>query len=197
MIDLFERSFNQPPPLQLSGIKTWLRPAHHDDWAAWAELRGQSRDFLEKWEPLWPVDALTKGAFQRRLKRQYDEWRHDLAYHLLAFRVGDNALVGGLSLTNVRRGVTQTGTLGYWCGQPFAHQGHISEAARLLLDHAFGALALHRIEAGCLPENVPSRGLLKKVGLREEGLARGYLRINGNWADHVLFGITREEWVKL
>lgn len=196
MINLFENSFNPPPPLQISGKKTWLRAPHHDDWQQWAELRGTSREFLQKWEPTWPVDCLTKGAWQRRLKRQYDEWRHDIAYNLLAFRVGDNALVGGLSLTNVRRGVTQTATLGYWCGQPFARQGHMSEAVKLLLDHSFGALALHRVDAGCLPANVPSRGLLQKVGMREEGYARGYLRINGNWEDHVLFGITREEWLK-
>lgn len=196
MISLFDNGYNQPPPLQLSGEKTWLRPPHMDDWQQWAELRAQSRDFLQKWEPTWPADCLTKGSWQRRLKRQYEEWRHDMAYNLLAFRAGDNVLVGGLSLTNVRRGVTQTATLGYWCGQPFAHQGHTSEAVRLLLDHAFGALALHRIEAGCLPDNLPSRGLLQKVGLREEGYARGYLRINGEWADHVLFGVTKEEWVK-
>jgi len=197
MINLFENSFNQPPPLQLSGQRTWLRPPQMDDWQSWAQLRGESREFLQKWEPTWPVDCLTKASWQRRLKRQYEEWRHDMAYNLLAFRVGDNALVGGLSLTNVRRGVTQTATLGYWCGQPFARQGHMSEAVKLLLNHCFGPLALHRVEAGCLPHNIASRSLLQKVNMREEGYARGYLRINGKWEDHVLFGMTREEWLEL
>lgn len=197
MIDLFDRASNQPPPLLLSGERTFIRPAQMDDWKDWASLRGQSRVFLQPWEPTWPDDALTRAAWQRRLRRHYDEWRNDLAYNLLAFRQEDGALVGGLSLTNVRRGVIQTGTLGYWCGQPFARQGHISAAVRLLLDHAFGALALHRVEAGCLPSNIPSRDLLRKVGLREEGLAKGYLRINGNWEDHLLFALTRNEWATL
>lgn len=194
MIELFDRSLANPPPLMLSGQKVWLRPPQMEDWESWAALRGSSRAFLEPWEPSWPVDCLTRGAFQRRLKRHYEEWRHDIGYSLLILRCGDNTLVGGLSLTNVRRGVTQTGTLGYWCGQPHTRQGYTGEAVQLLLEHAFGALALHRIEAGCLPVNIPSKKLLVRAGFREEGYARGYLRINGKWEDHVLFGLTREEW---
>jgi ribosomal-protein-alanine N-acetyltransferase len=193
MIDMFG-SGQSLPPLQLSGKSVWLRPPQAEDWQAWAELRAVSREFLVPWEPSWPADCLTKGAWQRRLKRQFEEWRHDLGYALFFFRNTDNALMGGLSLTNVRRGVAQTGTLGYWIGQPYARQGYTSDAVRTLCEHAFGTLALHRIEAGCLPANLASRKLLQKVGFREEGYARSYLRINGKWEDHVLFGLVREEW---
>lgn len=193
MMELFDRSLANPPPLHLSGSKVWLRPPQIDDWAEWATLRSESRDFLEPWEPTWPADCLTKSAWQRRLRRQYEDWRRDAGYAILVFRNSDMAMVGGLSLTNVRRGVTQTGTLGYWCGKKFAHQGYISEAVMLLREHAFGALALHRIEAGCLPRNIASRNLLTKCGFREEGYAQGYLRINGKWEDHVLFGLTRDD----
>jgi [ribosomal protein S5]-alanine N-acetyltransferase len=193
MIDVFPNP--QPfPPLQLSGRQVWLRPPQAEDWQAWAELRAASRDFLVPWEPSWPADCLTKGAWQRRLKRQFEEWRHDLGYSLLFFRSSDNTLLGGLSLTNVRRGVAQTGTLGYWIGQPFARHGYTTDAVRALCQHAFGPLALHRIEAGCLPGNFASRKLLEKVGFKEEGYARSYLRINGKWEDHVLFGLLREEY---
>lgn len=185
MIDIFSSSPNLPE-VQLSGKNVWLRPPQAEDWQAWADLRAQSREFLVPWEPSWPADCLTRSAWQRRLKRQFEEWRHDLGYSLLFFRSSDNTLMGGLSLTNVRRGVAQTGTLGYWIGQPFSRQGYSSDAVRTLCAYAFGPLALHRIEAGCLPANMASRKLLEKTGFKQEGYARSYLRINGKWEDHIL-----------
>ena len=193
MMELFGSAPPAPPPVQLSGAQVWLRPAHLTDWPAWAELRESSRAFLTPWEPSWPIDCLTKGAWQRRLRRQYDEWKNDSAYNFLFFRAQDQALLGGVTLSHIRRGVTQTGTLGYWIGQRYARQGYTADAVRAVCTYALGAQALHRLEAGCLPHNMPSRKLLQRVGFREEGLARGYLRINGQWEDHVLFGILRED----
>ncbi len=188
---MFSAPLIPPSPMQLSDERVWLRPPQESDWQSWADLRQESKDFLVPWEPSWPADSLTKSAWQRRLKRQYEEWRLDVGYHLLFFKVSDQTLLGGVSLTNVRRGVAQMGTLGYWIGKPFARQGYTSAAVKLLCAHAFGALALHRIEAGCLPSNLASRRLLTSVGFQEEGLARNYLRINGQWEDHVLFGMVK------
>lgn len=196
MIDLFS-NIPEIPHMQLSGRKVWLRPALQDDWAVWARLREDSRDFLTPWEPTWPVDCLTRSAWQRRLTRQYEEWRHDLGYSLLIFSSDTQTMVGGINLTQLRRGVSQTASLGYWMGAPHIRKGYMREAIGLLLDYAFDHLTLHRIEAGCLPQNLPSRSLLKGLGFREEGYARGYLRINGAWEDHVLFGMLREEWAQL
>jgi len=94
--------------------------------------------------------------------------------------------VGALTLSNVRRGVAQTGTLGYWIGEPHARRGYMTSAVRLMCDFAFRHLGLHRVEAACLPQNTPSIGLLRKTGFAE-GLARGYLKIAGEWRDHLLF----------
>ena len=112
---------------------------------------------------------------------------------LFVLRAADNQLLGGLSLLNVRRGVAQTASLGYWIGRPHAHQGYMTEAISAALDFAFARLGLHRVEAACLPHNGPSRGLLAKSGFREEGFARDYLKINGRWQDHVLFSILRDD----
>src|SRR5205085_694757 len=95
---------------------------------------------------------------------------------------------GGITLSNIRRGVAQMGSLGYWCGQPFTRQGYTLAAVRAVGDFAFRTLSLHRLEAACLPENGPSRRLLAKAGFVEEGYAAAYLKINGAWKDHVLFG---------
>ena len=182
------------PAVRLDGPRCYIRPARSCDWQAWAELRGISREFLTPWEPTWSDDALTRRSFRRRLRRQAQEWREDCGYSFLVFDRATNLLTGGLGLNNVRRGVAQTATLGYWVGQPFARQGYISGGTRLVLQFAFAQLGLHRVEAACLPNNDASRGLLEKAGFTREGYARGYLRINGRWCDHILFGMTREEW---
>ncbi len=185
----------QPPSeLQLSGQKVWLRAPLLDDWRAWSALRGASRDFLIPWEPTWPDDAITKAAFIRRLDRQYESWRLDMGYDFLIFRASDQALLGGCVLFNVRRGMTQTAALGYWMGQPFARQGYMHDALSALCRYAFLTLNLHRLEAGVIPSNLPSRGLLQGLGFREEGYAKSYLKINGAWQDHVLYGVLQDEW---
>ncbi len=171
----------------IAGDGVYLRAPQPGDFAAWAALREQSREFLMPWEPVWPPDDLTRGAFRRRLRRYVEDQRADLAYAFLVFRSEDNALVGGLTLANIRRGVAQAGSLGYWIGAPFAHRGHMSAAVRALLIYAFGALRLHRVEAACIPGNTPSIGLLEKCGFTREGYARRYLCINGVWHDHLLY----------
>lgn len=181
------------PPVRLARGGIYLRPPAPADWEAWATLREASAAFLTPWEPVWPVDALTKASYQHRLRRQLSEWRAGEGYHFLIFREAGDTLLGGLSLTNVRRGVAQTAVLGYWLGEPFARQGAMSEAVRAALGFAFVELELHRVEAACLPRNEPSRRLLEKLGFRREGLAKGYLRIAGRWEDHLLFAMLADE----
>ena len=99
---------------------------------------------------------------------------------------------GGITLRNILRGVAQTGTLGYWIGEPHARRGYTLEAVDALARFAFGRLGLHRLEAACCPDNDASRRLLLKAGFELEGRARGYLKIDGRWRDHLLFGKVRE-----
>jgi ribosomal-protein-alanine N-acetyltransferase len=108
-------------------------------------------------------------------------------------RESDDALLGGCTLSNVRRGVTQCCTLGYWIGSKFANQGYMTRAVKALIPFVFRTLGLHRIEAACLIGNDASRKLLMRTGFHQEGLARRYLLINGEWADHLLFALLREE----
>ena len=173
--------------------RVYLRPARQSDWRAWADLRSESRDFLVPWEPSWSSDALSRAAFRRRLRSHEAEWQRGTGYSFLLFRSDDDALVGGVTLSNVRRGVAQSASLGYWVGEPFARQGYMTEGLRAILDFAFDRLALHRIEAACLPGNRASQGLLLKSGFKEEGYSRQYLRINGRWQDHRLFAVLQDD----
>jgi ribosomal-protein-alanine N-acetyltransferase len=173
------------PPIVGEGIV--LRSPQMADYPAWAALREGSREFLTPWEPTWPADDLTRAAFRQRIKRYAEDVRGDQAYPFFLFRKTDDALVGGLALANIRRGVAQAGSLGYWVGAPFVRQGYMTAAVRALLPAAFELLRLHRVEAACIPTNIASVKLLEKTGFRREGYARSYLCINGMWQDHVLY----------
>ena len=178
-------SFSETMPA-IAGAGVMLRVPQSGDYAEWAALREASRAFLTPWEPTWPADDLTRGAFRRRLKRYADDQRSDLAYAFLIFRSDDNALVGGLTLANIRRGVAQAGSIGYWIGAPFARKGYMTAAVRALIPFCFRTLRLHRLEAACIPGNTASIRLLEKTGFTREGYARSYLCINGVWQDHLL-----------
>lgn len=182
------------PSVRLQGPRLHLRPPRRNDWADWAQLRTQSRDFLKPFEPSWTSDSLSRGAFRRRLHRYGLDWREDEGYSFFIYRNEDEALLGGIGLANLRRGVAETASLGYWIGLPFARKGYMQEALGLTLAYGFDRLGLHRIEAACLPANVPSRSLLEKLNFREEGYAKRYLCIDGRWQDHVLYALLVEEW---
>ena len=173
----------------LEGDTVYLRPPQIGDWQAWAELRAASRAFLEPWEPKWAEGALTRTAFRRRLRRQARESREDTGYGFFVFRRGGQELLGGVNLSNIQRGVAMSCSVGYWVGMHNARQGVMGDALGAILPFVFGRLGLHRLEAACLPANVASERLLRKLGFQREGYARNYLRINGAWQDHLLFAL--------
>ena len=183
-------SFSEQLPA-VAGDGVILRAPQNSDFAEWAALREASREFLTPWEPTWPADDLTRASFRRRIKRYFEDQRSDLAYPFFIFRKSDNGLIGGLTLSNIRRGCAQAGCLGYWMGAAHARQGHMTAAVAAVLPFAFGALRLHRVEAACIPANIASIRLLDKTGFRREGFARLYLCIDGLWQDHLLFARLR------
>jgi ribosomal-protein-alanine N-acetyltransferase len=176
----------------LDGEHVRLRPPRMADYAEWSELRRSSKTFLQPWEPTWPTDDLTRASFRRRLAIYARDLDLGQGYAFFVFRKSDDRLVGGINLRDVRRGVAQSGALGYWIGEAYARQGHTVDAVRTVSRFAFQRLGLHRLDAACLPENKASHRLLLKAGFDEEGRARAYLKIDGRWADHLLFGLVNE-----
>ena len=175
--------------LRLEGDGVVLRPPRASDHPAWSDLRRRSRAFLQPWEPAWPVDDLSRSAYRRRLMAYQRDMDLGTGYSFLVLRAADQELVGGITLSNIRRGVAQMGTVGYWAGEPYVRNGHTLAAVRAVCGFALGRMGLHRLEAACLPENEPSRRLLLKAGFELEGRATAYLKINGDWRDHLLFGM--------
>ncbi|HEV2001010.1 MAG TPA: GNAT family protein [Xanthobacteraceae bacterium] len=178
--------WSEPLPI-LEGEGVFLRMPQMADFAEWARLRAESRAFLSPWEPTWPADDLTRGAFRRRMRRHARELREDLGYPFLVFRTADRVLVGGVTLSNVRRGVAQAANLGYWVGAPHMREGYMTAAVAALVRFAHGQLRLRRIEAACLPNNAASVRLLEKLNFVREGYAREYLCIAGIWQDHLMY----------
>ena len=189
--------FAPDPTPELHGPRVELRAPRMRDFDAWRKLRLASRDFLKPFEPRWTEADLTRRAYTMRLARGRNEARQGTDYSFFVFET-DGAhpvLAGGVTISNVRRRAAQHANLGYWMGAAFAGRGLMTEAVAAVIPFVFGELGLHRLHAAFLPHNIASRRVLEKNGFREEGYAENYLQIDGKWADHVLFALTREALV--
>jgi [ribosomal protein S5]-alanine N-acetyltransferase len=176
------------PDHECRGSWTYLRAPRVDDFELWRDLRRNSRCFLEPWEPVWQDDEFLLSSFRRRISHYGKLARDDQAYPFFIFTAGEGKLLGAITLSNIRRGVAQMGTLGYWTGASYANTGVMTDALHAITTFARNDLDLNRLEAACLPSNIPSIKLLAKAGFEREGFARSYLKINGNWEDHILWG---------
>ncbi len=176
---------------ELSTGRLVMRPPQMRDFEQWARLRRDSQDFLSPWEPQWSRDHLTSRAFRNRVVWAERAIRQGEAFPLFLFRQKDGQVVGGVTLSNIRRQPAQAATLGYWVGEAYAMRGYMTEALTVVRDHAFSALDLSRLEAACLPDNTASRRLLERCGFRYEGVAQAYLQIDGGWRNHVLYAALR------
>jgi len=171
----------------ITGKSIVLRHPEISDHTEWASLRADSRKFLQPWEPTWPNDDLERAAFRGRIRRYNHEIAAGTGLPFFICEKGTGKIMGGITLGNIRRGVSQCGHIGYWIGERHSGRGIMSEAVSLLCDHAFRACGLHRLEAACIPDNTRSIRILEKAGFTREGYLRSYLKINGAWRDHVLF----------
>ena len=181
---------------KLTGERVFLRPPKRRDALKWQKLRMSSKSFLVPWEPSWDASSCTRRAYLRYFKNSNYLANMDRAYSFLIFKIDDKALLGGINIGNVRRGVSQSASLGYWIGEKHSRNGYMKEALKLLIPSLFVDLRLNRIEAATLEENIASKNLLKKIGFKKEGVLRKYLKINGNWKDHILYGLLENDFKK-
>ncbi|KAA3503045.1 MULTISPECIES: GNAT family N-acetyltransferase [Rhizobium/Agrobacterium group] len=169
-----------------------LRLPRYSDFRQWHVLRSESRQFLQPWEPTWRPDELTEGSYRTRVVRNGQEFSSGTAVSFLLFEK-ETLLVGGITIGYIRRGAAQSCMIGYWVGERHAARGHMSAALKLVIPYIFNGLQLHRIEAACIPENFKSIRLLENAGFQREGLLREYLKINGQWRDHMMFSLLADQ----
>ena len=185
--------FGRRRPIRLETERMALRLPQHSDFSAWTALRQDSRDFLVPWEPTWSPDHLSRKAFTNRVYWAQRASRAGTAIPFFLERNVDGALLGAITIDNIRRGPAQMATIGYWIGAPHARQGYMAEAIDAVTRHAFTVLDLSRIEAACLPDNAASRAALERAGFKYEGVAQSFLQINGRWRTHVLYANLRHD----
>ena len=179
---------------KLTGERVFLRPPKRRDALKWQKLRMSSKSFLVPWEPSWDASSCTRRAYLRYFKNSNYLANMDRAYSFLIFKTEDKILLGGINVGNVRRGVSQSASLGYWIGEKYSRNGYMKEALKILIPSLFVDLRLNRIEAATLEENIASKNLLKKIGFKKEGVLRKYLKINGAWRDHILYGLLENDF---
>lgn len=191
---LFSRLLNQE--ILVADKSLYLRQPAEGDFAAWVELRRNSRNFLVPWEPMWPEDDLTRIGYRRRLKAYDYQRQNGTGRTYFIFNRVTHTLLGGISLTRITHGTTRSAMLGYWMGVDHAGKGHMRKSVPAVVKFAFENLKLKRVEAACVPGNDTSINLLKKCGFREEGFARQYLEINGKREDHILLATLPSDYTQ-
>ncbi len=181
--------------LELPGWRIRLATLVESDYEAWLAVRTRCRSWLVPWEPrskgapLAPEDAV---SFSARCGMRERERQLGSGFGFGIFVEGRFA--GEITLSSIQRGPFQNGAIGYWIDQELAGSGFVPEAVVVVLQFAFETLRLHRIEVAIIPRNVASRRVVEKLALRNEGVALGFLEINGEWEDHVRYAMTSEEW---
>lgn len=185
---------NQTPTLNYKGLV--LRAPTAEDYKEWRKVRLESRRFLKPYEPRWTEADLSQHIYRIRLKRSHKASIRGSEFTFLVFNEPSEGgeLVGGVTLSNIRRRVAQQVNLGYWMSAQHAGKGIMTRAVAGVLPFVFEGLGLHRVHAACLPDNIASRRVLEKNRFREEGYAESYLQIDGAWRDHVLYALTRERY---
>ena len=181
---------------EITGRKVILRPPQYSDWKAWADERKKNKLYLQPWEPLWSINELERSSFVKRV-RMFERLSHnDQAYSFLIFTSDNEDFIGEVNISNVQRGIIQSCTIGYWIAKDCEGKGMMSESLELVKEFIFNELKLHRIEAACLPHNMPSLKVLLKNGFIKEGTARKLLKINDKWQDHTVLSFILDDFKK-
>jgi len=183
----------QPPDLVPAAApesaRVGLRVLARDDRAEFLALARQSHRLHRPWT--YPPERADQ--FDELYRRS----RRDDFVCLLAYRLDDGRITGVFTISQIVRGAFQSAYLGYYAHEAHAGQGLMREAIAQVVDHAFSALGLHRIEANIQPGNAPSIALARGAGFRLEGFSPRYLLIGGQWRDHERYAITADEWAAL
>ncbi len=179
-------------PARLGAGPVGLRPIHRGDQAAWREVRHRNAEWLRPWEATVPDPSREQiPTFTQMVRRLRVEARDGRSMPFVV--TYEDHLVGQLTVGGIGWGSLRCGHIGYWIDRRVAGRGVMPTAVALAADHCFRAAGLHRIEINIRPENMASRRVVEKLGLRLEGTRPRYLHIDGGWRDHLAYAITAEE----
>jgi ribosomal-protein-alanine N-acetyltransferase len=185
-------------PVSLEDGRVGLRPLRVRDATAWSEVRIRNEAWLAPWEgrpesqaPATWEERHSGPVFAAMLRNARKEARAGRSLPMAI--TYDGRLAGQVTASHIVRGAWDSTAVGYWVDGALAGRGVLPTALALLVDHCFGSVGLHRVEASIRPENAASRRVVEKLGFREEALHLRYLFIDGAWRDHLSFAVTRED----
>lgn len=161
------------------------RLASVDDAEELAAVVAANRAFLAPWEPLRDEAFFTVAGQREQLERALDGYAREANVPLMI--VDSGAVVGRLNLNGVTRGALQGCSLGYWVSRSCNGRGLASAAVADAVSLAFGVMGLHRLEAATLLHNIGSQRVLRRNGFAPYGVTPAFLKIAGQWQDHVMF----------
>lgn len=178
---------------KINTARCYLRLPELNDYELWVNLRRKSESFLSPWEPARDRNFYSLSLFKARVRWAKKKFNEKKVLHVFVFRQEDGVLMGAITLSHLRRGAAQSGSIGYWLGEPYVKNGYMSEAVRAVIFQAFKKFELSRVEAATLPENRASRSLLENIGFKYEGVAQSYLQIAGRWRNHIMYSFLRDD----
>lgn len=173
----------------LQGPRVAIRHVCPQDYDELAALAQDSAEMLQRW---LSARENTREEFESYLQR-FEQPTHE--GFVICLR-STGAIVGGVNINNIVRGTLQNGTLGYTAYASTTGRGYMTEGLGLLIQHAFGELGLHRLEANIQPDNASSLNLVKRLGFEREGYASAFQFINGEWRDHERWAIIADTAAK-
>jgi ribosomal-protein-alanine N-acetyltransferase len=179
-------------PVRLVDREVVLRPLAASDQAAWRRARQRNAAWLVPWDATVPPGGEARPTSFKQLVRRLARQARDGTTFPFALEV-DGRFAGQVTVNNIVRGSAQYASIGYWLDQDFAGRGIMPRAVALAIDHCFFTAGLHRVEIAIRPENSNSLRVVEKLGIREIGYAPKYLHIDGDWRDHRIYAITKEE----
>lgn len=180
-------------PVVLQNDNLVLRPLKLRDKKEWTKLRQRNQNWFQQWESTVPDEFSDgKASFYQIVKNLRVEAK---AQRSLPFVMEiDKKIAGQITVANINYGSTRSAYIGYWIAEEFAGKGYTPLAVAMAIDHCFKILNLHRLEITIRPENLKSLRVVEKLGLRSEGLRPKYLHIDGDWRDHLVFAINKDEY---
>ncbi len=163
-----------------------------NDARAWRDLRISNTTWLARWDATAPErkteQQITLEGMIRQMRRSARKGQHlPLVIEI------DGAFVGQINVSNIVRGSAQFASIGYWIDRDHAGRGITTRAVAMVIDHCFEKVGLHRLEIAIRPENSASLRIVEKLQIPYVGFAPRYLHIDGDWRDHKVFAITRED----
>lgn len=155
----------------------------------------QNQSFHQSYEPIRPQEYYTDAFWQAKIKAREPLTFNQKGCHLFfSHKCSPTEIIGFIHFDNIIRGCFQSCTLGYALAVQQQGKGFMHEALKAGIQFIFDHHNLHRIQANYLITNTRSAHLLKKLGFSIEGQAKEYLRINGQWQDHVLSSLINTSW---